>query len=110
MPKTVSSTEAKALFGTLLKWTAEQDDEVIVELYGKPMAVLMPYDEYEKIRQLREQERRRVALESLRALRARVQARNQDLSEAEAYRLAGFDERVIEEMTAEETPSPSEAA
>ncbi len=98
MPKIVSSTEAKGSFGTLLKWMEEHDDEVIVELYNKPAAVLMPYEEYEKVRRLREQERRREALSALRALREEVRARNEDLDEREAYRLAGFSDEITEEM------------
>jgi prevent-host-death family protein len=100
MPKTVSSTEAKALFGTLLKWIGEHDDEVIVEHYNKPAAVLMPFEEYEKVRELRHRERRREALTTLQALRAEVRSQNEDLDEEDAYQLAGFSQEAITELIA----------
>jgi prevent-host-death family protein len=97
MPKTVSSTEAKTQFGTLLRWASEKSDEVIVKFYGEPKAVIMPYQEYEAFLKLREKERRRQAWEAVEEIRRRVEARTPDLTREEAYRLAGFSEEVIQE-------------
>jgi prevent-host-death family protein len=88
MPKTVSAREAKNRFGSMMEWATENQDEVIVEVYGEPKVVVMPYTEFERVTQLREEARRRDILARLEALRAQVQARNQDLTEAEAGRIA----------------------
>jgi len=90
VPKIVSSTQAKANLGTLLKWIGQNDDEVIVALYNKPAAVLMTYAEYEEIVKLRKQEQQRQALTELQATRAVAGSRNLDTTVEEAYQLAGF--------------------
>lgn len=97
MPKTVSSSEAKARFGELLKWTAESKDKVIVKLYGEPTAVIISYAEYTEVEKLRKREQKRKALDALNALRDEARRQNPDLSDEEAYRLAGFSEEVIQE-------------
>ena len=88
MPKAVSATEAKNRLGALMAWAVEHRDDVIVEAQGKPRAVIMSFADYEVVQALREQARRQAALERLRALRARVSARNQDLTEEQAMALA----------------------
>ena len=97
MPKTVSSSEAKARFGELVKWTAEHKDNVIVKLYGEPAAVIMSYSEYEEVEKIRKREQKRKTLEALKELRDEAQRQNPELTAEEAYRLAGFSEEVIEE-------------
>lgn len=97
MPKTVSSSEAKSRFGELVKWTTENQDKVIVKLYGEPAAVIMSYSEYEEVEKLRKREQKRKALAALEALRQEVRRQNPDLTAEEAYRLAGFSEKVIQE-------------
>ncbi len=88
MPRTVSSTQAKAHLGTLLKWIDQHDDEVIVELYNKPTAVIMTYDEYEEIVKLRRQERQRQA--ETQTQHTEIEVRNPEMLVEEASRLAGF--------------------
>jgi prevent-host-death family protein len=102
MPKTVSSTEAKTQFGTLLKWASETNDEVIVKLYGEPRAVILPYHEYEELLKLRKQEQKRKVLAALDELRKEVRRQNPDLIAEEAYRLAGFGEEVIQNTLAKD--------
>src|SRR5688572_11191435 len=97
MPKTVSSSEAKSKFGEIVKWSAENKDEVIVKLYGEPTVVIMPYSEYEEVEKLRKREQRRKAWEALEKLRKEVQEKMPAISAEEAYRLAGFSEEVIQE-------------
>lgn len=87
MPKTVSATEAKVHLGTLLEWTTTRD-EVIIESRGRPRAVLISVEQYDELRCLREDARRRSALARLDALAESLQAKNADLSEDEALRLA----------------------
>ncbi len=57
MAKTVSASEAKNRFGSLLRQVADQGEEVIVERQGKPRAVILSFAEYERIQARREQER-----------------------------------------------------
>lgn len=97
MPKTVSSSEAKARFGEYLKWAAESKDQVIVKLYGEPAAVIISYAEYAEMEKLRKREQKRKVLEALEALRQEARRQNPDLSAEEAYRLAGFSEEVIQD-------------
>ena len=87
MPKTVSATEAKIHLGTLLEWTSTRD-EVIIESRGRPRAVLISVEQYDELRRLREEERRRDALARLDALAESLRDANRDLSEEEALRLA----------------------
>jgi prevent-host-death family protein len=97
MPRIVSSSEAKSRFGQLVKWTTQHRDQVIVRLYGEPVAVLMSYSEYEEVEMLRKREQKRKALEALDALRQEAQRQNPNLSAEDAYRLAGFSEDVVQE-------------
>jgi prevent-host-death family protein len=97
MPKTVSSSEAQSRFGELMKWTTENQDTVVVKLYGKPAVVVMSYGEYEEVEKLRKREQKRKAFEALDALRREVRRQNPDLTAEEAYRLAGFSEEVVQE-------------
>ena len=103
MPKTVTTSEANNTLGSLVGWVVENEDEVIVESQGEPRAVIMSFDAYEELRVLKEQQRRQAALEQLRQIRDRVQARHPNIeSEEEAMALA---ERlvsdVIDDMAAE---------
>ena len=89
MPKSVSTSEAKSKLSSIIGWVRENRDEVIVESRGEPAAVIMSYAEYEEMQGLKEQRRRRDALERLRAVQRRVSARNRDLTEEQAEELAG---------------------
>lgn len=95
--KIVSSTEAKARFGALLKWASRTKDRVIVKLYGEPTGVIMSYDEYAEVEQLRKREQKRQALAALDALRNEARLRYPELTAEEAYRAAGFSDEVIQE-------------
>ena len=79
MPKTVSATDAKNKFGSLVSWVVENSDEVIVENHGEPAVVLMSVDEYESYKAFRETERRKRILAELSELRDRVRSYNQDI-------------------------------
>ena len=97
MPKTVTSSEAKSRFGELVKWTTENQDQVIVKLYGEPKAVIVSYAEYVELEKLRKREQKRKVLEALDNLREEVRRQNPTLSDEEAYRLAGFSEEAVAE-------------
>ncbi len=133
MPKTISANDAKNRFGSALKYVSEQNDEVIVESYGKPRAVIMSMAAFEEVEALRERarredglqrlyeirderarngtlskppkvdpERRAEALKRLHALREKVSARNQDLTEEQIEEIANrFSREIIDDMAAE---------
>lgn len=87
MPRTVSASEAKTRFGEMATWIQENRDDIIVESRGKPNVVIVSFEEYQKILDLRERARREELLSELESLRSEVSARNQDLSEDEALAL-----------------------
>lgn len=102
MPRAVSTKEAKDGLSALIGWARENADEVIVESRGRPAAVIMSFAEYEKVQVVREQQRRRDALETLRRVRDEVRERNQDLTQEQAEELAErFSRDVIEDLAAE---------
>ena len=84
---TVSTSEAKNQLSDLIRKTA-LGEEVVVERRGKPVAVILSYQEYTELRELREQARRQQVLDKLRALSREIQQRNNDLTEAEVEALA----------------------
>ena len=44
---TVSVAEGKRDFSRLIKEAAEKSEDIVVTKRGKPMAVIVPYDEYQ---------------------------------------------------------------
>lgn len=99
MPKIVSASEAKNKLGAIVGWVLEHREEVIIENRGEPTVVMIPFDEYEKLKELKEQARRKEVLAQLESLREQVSARNQDLSEEQALLLSDrLVREVIDEM------------
>lgn len=102
MPKAVSTSEAKNKLSALINWVREHEDEVIVESRGEPMVVIISVARYEKVRALRERQRRSEALERMRRLRTEVRARNQDLTDEGAEEIADrFSRELIEDLAQE---------
>lgn len=102
MAKTISVSEAKNKLSAMLDWAVSQRDEVIVESHGQPKAVIVSYEAYEKILAMREQARRKDALERLEAIAARIQEKNQDLDQEAAEKLADeISRETIRRMTNE---------
>jgi prevent-host-death family protein len=102
MPKTVSTSEAKNQLSAVMSWAEEHGDEVIIENHGRPRAVLMSITEYERLRALKDRQRRQEAIATIRALREEVRARNQDLTDEEAMALADrFVHEVVDDMARE---------
>ncbi len=88
MSKTVTAHEAQNQFSILLDDVSDGGEEVIVERHGSPRAVLISYDVYQQVQELREKQHRAEAVEELRALQEEISARNQDLTEEESIALA----------------------
>ncbi len=102
MPKTVTATEAKTNFGAMMDWTVTEKDQIIVQSHGQPKAVIINYNEYTRFAEMKEKERRQQALKDLEALREKVRARNQDLTDEQADYLADrFVRDVVQDMIAE---------
>ena len=102
MPRTVSATEMKNRFGSIADWAIEAQDDVIVESRGRPKVAIIPYEEYQKMLELREQARRRELLARFKKLRDEVGAQNRDLNKEQADALADrFSREMVEEMIAE---------
>ncbi len=47
MSRTVTSTELQKKTREVIDWTRTQREPVVVETYGKPMAAILSYDEYQ---------------------------------------------------------------
>ncbi len=91
MSKTVSATEVKNKLGAVVSWVLENHDEVIVESRGEPTVVIMPFAEYERVNDLREQDRINQAFARLQKARDEVRAQNPDIT-TEEQALAVADE------------------
>ncbi|MEJ2752526.1 MAG: type II toxin-antitoxin system Phd/YefM family antitoxin [Candidatus Promineifilaceae bacterium] len=51
MPKVVSSTELQKNTREVIDWARIKGEAVVVETYGKPMAAILSFDEYEAYQQ-----------------------------------------------------------
>ncbi|HRJ41775.1 MAG TPA: type II toxin-antitoxin system Phd/YefM family antitoxin [Caldilineaceae bacterium] len=98
MSVSVSSNEARSSLGRLLRLAAEKDEKVVIEVRGQPKAVLVSYADYQELLRWKKSQQAVSALEKIRAARESVLARTEELSERDAYRLAGFGERAADEI------------
>ena len=48
MPKVVSSTELQKNTRAIIDWTRVNGEPVVIETYGKPMAAILSYEDYQK--------------------------------------------------------------
>ena len=88
MVRTISATEAKVNFGSVTRQVIDSDEPVIVESHGTPTVAIVPAEHVDRLRELEEERRRREILERMRQLRARVRAKNQDLTDEQAEQIA----------------------
>ena len=105
MAKVVSASEAKSRFGFMLKQAKQE--QVIIEVHGAPEAVLISYHDYQLFEGFKEQNRRREAWEAFKSLRDEVSAQTLELTEQEAYELAGISEEVAKEIIQEDKKASS---
>lgn len=131
MPRLISASDVEDRLSSWIDYANEAGDEVIVESYGKPKAVLMSISDFEEVQELREQKLRAEAIERLqslgmelsrrrkatelpdkqqredavkrlRALRDEVSARDRDLTEEQIEEIANrFSRDIIDDMAAE---------
>jgi prevent-host-death family protein len=92
--KAVSVSEAREQFSSFINWTAQNQDDVIIQNRGQAKAVLIPYADYRLLQIAREQQRQKEAIEELKQIAQAVRSRNQMMTPGEA-------ERVADEVTRE---------
>jgi prevent-host-death family protein len=99
--KTLPASKVQNNFGAIVKQVREGAyKEVIVENRGEPVVAIVDIEELQAMRAFREQERRKEALEELRALRAKIQARNKGkLTDEEVDEIADrFGRELVEDL------------
>jgi len=88
MPKVITSTELQKQTREAIDYARVERDAVIIETYGRPMAVILSYDEYTAYMSYKaKQEQRSAQFALLREAASRNAAYNQ-LSEEEGMQLA----------------------
>jgi hypothetical protein len=71
-----------------MTWAEEHDEAVIIENHGKPRVAILPVEQLDEFRQLKQEARRREALAWMRQYEAEHRDTNADLSADEANELA----------------------
>ena len=99
MAKTVTSTELQKNTREVIDWTRTRGESVVIETYGKPMAAILSYEEYQAYLQYRQA--RTARFDELRRAAA-VNATANDLTEEEAVALV---ESVRQEIYEEQLKS-----
>lgn len=86
----VSASEAKNSFGKLVAWVREENEPVIVENRGVPVAALISYEELEEFREMKWRKKAAQALEDLKQLQKEVSSRpaNRNLTIEQADEIA----------------------
>ena len=99
MAKVVSSTELQKNTREVIDWTRTKGEAVVVETYGKPMAAILSFDEYQAYLQYKQARTARFA--RLRQAAAENAAFNR-LTEAEAMALVeGARDELVESKNRE---------
>ena len=98
MSKTISSTDLQKKTREMIDWTRIEKEAIVIETYGKPMAALVSYDEYQNYLQYKQARAERFA--QLREVAAE-NAEYNTLTEAEALALAEQMRQELDEDDAE---------
>lgn len=86
--RAVSVSEAREQFSSFINWTAQNQDDVVIQSRGQAKAVLIPYVDYGLLQIAREQQRKKEALEELKQIAQEVRSRNQTITPSEAEQIA----------------------
>lgn len=87
MPKVITSTELQKQTREAIDYARVERDAVIVETYGRPMAVILSYDEYVAYMSYKARQEQRAARFSLLRDAAGQNAAYNQLSEEEGIQL-----------------------
>ncbi len=87
MPKVITSTELQKQTREAIDYARVERDAVIVETYGRPMAVILSYDEYLAYMTYKAGQEQRLARFALLREAAEQNAAYNQLSEEEAIQL-----------------------
>ena len=74
--KTISISDGRKQFSSVINWTEQNQDDVIVQSRGQSKAVIIPFVDYELLQKARERARKKKAIEELKAIAHRVRAAN----------------------------------
>lgn len=86
--KVIGATELKNKAGAVLDWADKTHTDLVIESRGKPKAVIMSYQDYKRVQQLRKQEERRQAFAEWEQLSQEVQAQNPGFTDEEVDQMA----------------------
>lgn len=100
MSKTITSTELQKKTREMIDWARIEKEAIVIETYGKPMAALVSYEEYQNYLQYKQA--RAVRFRSLREAAA-ANAEYNTLTEEEALALV---DAARQELTNSGTEQP----
>lgn len=103
MPKVITSTELQKQTREAIDYARVERDAVIVETYGRPMAVLLSYDEYQAYMDYKAAQDQRAGRFALLREAAAQNAAYNRLSEEEGVELAERARQLLAEETASES-------
>ena len=103
MPRKITIDEAEQDLDEVLAWAAAHNEGVMLEQAGKVKGVVMAIDDYAELTRLQEAAVTQKKLDLLEMIRREGADLNQDLTDEEKYRLAGFSEEVIRELLEADT-------
>lgn len=86
--KTVSVSEARQQLNALVEWAIEHQEGVVIEKYNKPKAVIISFEDFQTLQQIKENEQRQQAWLEFQALAQKVSERNKNLTAEEADEVA----------------------
>lgn len=102
--KTLPASQVQNNFGAIVKQVRKGEfKEIIVENRGEPVAAIVGVEELQEMREFREQQRRKEALNKLREVRAKIQPRSTEkLSDEQTMDIADrFSREIIEDLAKE---------
>ncbi len=102
MPKVITSTELQKQTRETIDYARIERDAVIVETYGRPMAVILSYDEYQAFMEYKASQDQRAARFALLREAAAENAAYNGLSEEEGMRLVEEARQEVAGLPAEE--------
>lgn len=101
MPKVITSTELQKQTREAIDYARVERDAVIVETYGRPMAVLLSFDEYRTYLEYKAGQEQRTARFALLREAAAENAAYNGLSEEEGIQLAEEAREEFAQLTSE---------